>query len=170
MTPMDTGELRGPARPPARTASKCPCCARKAVRLTVGPGRTRRYRNVVLTLPADLLVPTCGRCKHLILTFESVPALEACLEATYRADLCQRAAAEIVRLGKSHSQRQVEGVIDLSQGYLSRLRAGDGVPSAALVSLLALLAAEPARLDELKRYWALPAEAKPCIGDEELRR
>ena len=48
-----------------------------------------------------------------------------------------------------------------TEGYLSRLRAGDGVPSASLVSLLALLSKEPARLDELARYWALPLAPEP---------
>jgi len=43
------------------------------------------------------------------------------------------------------------------------LLAGNGVPSAALVSLMALLAAEPARLEELKRYWALPV-TPPRVG------
>ena len=57
----------------------------------------------------------------------------------------------------------MDSLVDLSQGYLSRLLAGNGIPSAALVSLVALLAAEPARLEELKRYWALPV-TPPRVG------
>ena len=142
-------------------AGKCPCCGRHAVRPTAQPGRVCRYRNTALTLPADLLVPTCRRCKHLLLSFDSMPELAAALEATYRAELVQRAAAEITSLGQRLSQRKLEVAIDLSQGYLSRLRAGDGVPSAVLVSLLALLASEPSRLEELARYWALPLAPEP---------
>ena len=52
----------------------------------------------------------------------------------------------------------MDRLLDLSLGYLSRLQAGDGVPSASLVSLLALLGSDPSRLEELKRYWALPVE------------
>ena len=147
-----------------RNAVKCPCCGRPAVRPTAQPGRVCRYRNTALTLPADLLVPTCRRCKHLLLSFDSMPELAAALEATYRAELIQRAAAEITRLSRCLSQRKLEVAIDLSQGYLSRLRAGDGVPSAVLVSLLALLASEPARLEELARYWALPVAPVPQGG------
>ena len=55
----------------------------------------------------------------------------------------------------------MDRLLDLSQGYLSRLRAGDGVPSAILVSLLALLSKEPTRLEELARYWALPLAPEP---------
>lgn len=57
----------------------------------------------------------------------------------------------------------MDRLLDLSLGYLSRLQAGDGVPSALLVSLLALLGAEPTRLEELKRYWSLPVETPPSL-------
>jgi transcriptional regulator with XRE-family HTH domain len=97
----------------------------------------------------------------MLLSFESMPELAAALEATYRAELIQRAAAEITRLRRRLSQRKLEVALDLSQGYLSRLLAGNGVPSGPLVSLLALLGEEPARLEELKRYWALPVATPP---------
>ena len=148
--------------PRARTkATECPCCGRHAVRPTAQPGRVCRYRNTALTLPAGLLVPTCRRCKHRIFSFDSAPGLAAALEATYRAELVRRAAAAIRQLGRVCSQRKLESLTDLSQGYLSRLRAGDGVPSASLVSLLALLSAEPTRLEELARYWAMPLAPEP---------
>ncbi len=154
----------------ARTnAGKCPCCGRHAVRPTAQPGRVCRYRNTALMLPGDLLVPTCLRCKHRILSFDSAPELAPALEATYRAELIRRAAAAITQLGRVCSQRKLEGLADLSQGYLSRLRAGDGVPSASLVSLLALLSAEPSRLEELARYWALPLAPEPQASDRRQR-
>ena len=159
---LDNAALTSLAAPGVRTqASKCPCCGRHAVRPTVQPGRVCRYRNAALTLPANLPVPTCRRCKHRILSFESVPELAAALEATYRAELVRRAAAAIEQLGRVCSQRKLEVLADLSQGYLSRLRAGDGVPSASLVSLLALLCFDPTRLEELARYWALPLAPEP---------
>lgn len=156
-------DVPGTAAPQGREskAGKCPCCGRHAVRPVAQPGRVCRYRNAVLTLPADLQVPTCGRCKYMLLSFEAVPGLAATLEATYRAELTQRAAVEIRRLGRTYSQRHMQAVLDLSLGYLSRLQAGDGVPSALLVSLLALLGSDPSRLEELKRYWALPVQAPP---------
>ena len=134
------------------------------------PGRVRRYRNAALTLPADLLVPTCRRCRHQILSFEAIPELQVRLEATYRADLCERASVEIARLSRRYSQHRVEVALDLSHGYLSRLRAKDGVPSAALVSLLALLAEEPDRLIELDRYWSLPVDASTLPGEGTVPR
>ena len=150
--------------PPASArpkASKCPCCGHHTLRLTAKAHRVCRYRIVVVTLPAWLLVPTCSRCKHSILTFDLVPDLAATLEAAYRAELMHRASVEISHLGEFFSQRRLERDLDLSQGYLSRLRAGDGVPSAPLVSLMALLRADPRRLEELNTYWALPLPAEP---------
>ena len=167
---MSNAKSSEPARPAAATparrpapsqARKCPCCGHHALRLTREPGRACRYRHMYLTLPPELPVPTCHRCRHMVLTYESVPALDATLEETFRAELIHRASVEITRLGQFYSQRKIERAIDLSQGYLSRLRSGGSVPSVALVCLLALLAAEPSRLEELKGYWALPLEPPP---------
>ena len=176
MTHMDAPDRKGEPRlderngqaskvePSVRKATKCPCCGRDCVVPLAQPGRVRRYRNAALTLPADLLVPTCRRCRHQILSFETVPELHARLEATYRADLCDRAAVEIARLSRQYSQTRVEVALDLSHGYLSRLRARDGVPSAALVSLLALLAPEPSRLLELHPDWGPPGAVQSPPG------
>jgi transcriptional regulator with XRE-family HTH domain len=64
------------------------------------------------------------------------------------------------------SQRKLELLLGLSQGYLSRLRAGKGAPSPELVSHLALIAHDPkVRLLELERYWATLA-GLPVQEDE----
>ena len=97
----------------------------------------------------------------MVLTYESVPELDATLEATFRAELVHRASVEITHLAQFYSQRRIERELDLAQGYLSRLKGGDGVPSVALVCLLALLRQGPSRLEELRGYWALPLEPLP---------
>lgn len=151
-----------PGRRSARTpAARCPCCGQKALRPARQPGRACQYRNLCLLLPSELSVPTCRVCKHMVLTYEAVPELAATLKRVFRAELVHRAAAEITQLGLLGSQRKLELALDLAQGYLCRLRTGHGVPSVALVSLLALLRAEPSRLEELRRYWALPLEPPP---------
>lgn len=54
------------------------------------------------------------------------------------------------------SQRQLELVLGLSQGYLSRLLSGRGKPSTPLVLLLDLLSLSPKQtLREVRRFWAL---------------
>ena len=52
----------------------------------------------------------------------------------------------------------MDSLLNLSQGYLSRLKAGAGIPGAPLVSLLALLAAHPQLLSELEDYWTMPPD------------
>jgi len=141
---------------PPPKAERCPCCGYPAVIPSARPGRVVRYRNTALTLPADLRLPACRRCKYEPLGLDTLPS--GLLESLYRANLCQRVAVAIARLQGFKSQRRTELLMNLSQGYLSRLKAGDGIPGAPLVSLLALLAAHPQLLDELEDYWTLPPE------------
>ncbi len=137
-------------------AQRCPCCGDAAVIPSARPGRVVRYRNAALTLPADLRLPTCRRCKYELLGLDSLsPEL---LESLYRDDLCRRVAIAIARMQGVRSQRRTELLLNLSQGYLSRLRAGGGVPGAPLVSLLALLAAHPQLITELEDYWTMPPD------------
>ena len=137
-------------------AQLCPCCGYAAVIPSARPGRVVRYRNAVLTLPADLRLPACRRCKYEPLGLDTLPP--ELRESLYRDQLRQRVALAIARLQGCRSQRRTELLLNLSQGYLSRLSAGKGVPGAPLVSLLALLAAHPQLLSELETYWAMPPE------------
>ena len=123
---------------------------------TCRPGRVLRYRNTALTLPADLPRPSCKRCKYEDLSLATLPSELA--ESLYRDSLRERAQRAIARLRPHRSQKRIELLINLSQGYLSRLGADDGSPSAPLVSLLALLAAHPELLGELEAFWTLLPE------------
>ncbi len=133
---------------------RCPCCGYASVHPVARPGRVVRYRNAALTLPAELRLPACRRCKYEPLGLGALPA--ELLESLYRDNLRQRVALAVARVQGYLPQRRTELLLGLSQGYLSRLRAGDGVPGAPLVSLLALLAAHPQLLAELEAYWTLP--------------
>ena len=133
---------------------RCPCCGYASVHPLARPGRVVRYRNAALTLPAELCLPACRRCKYEPFGLDAVPA--ELLESLYRADLRQRVALAVARVQRYLPQRRIELLLGLSQGYLSRLRAGDGVPGAPLVSLLALLATHPQLIGELEAYWTLP--------------
>lgn len=135
-------------------ATRCPCCGYGALVPCARAGRVVRYRNTALTLPAALRLLACRRCKYQPLGLDTLPP--ALLETLYQASLRQRVAVALDRLQSHRPQRRIELLINLSQGYLSRLKAGDGAPGAPLVSLLALLAAHPQLIAELERYWTLP--------------
>lgn len=135
---------------------RCVKCKRLAVRGVCRPGRTVGYRNLgALPVPPDFPIPTCSRC------FAEYPPLadllERILRPSYLAELRRRAALSIPLVCCSQiSQRKLELLLGMSQGYLSRLKAEAGTPSAALVSLLHLLAIDPNLLRELQRFWLLP--------------
>lgn len=91
-----------------------------------------------------------------------------------RQALRQQVREALERLLPFISQRRLEALLDLSPGYLSRLRhseqaaqrgkSGVATPSATLVCTLVLLAADPqVRLQELRQFWArlLPPRSDP---------
>lgn len=123
-----------------------------------GKGRTTRFRHIpAMAIPDSLLVPTCGRCLAEYLVESELLAKE--LQAAYLRTLRIRARDALHRLTEHTSQRWLEWHLGLSQGYLCRIQAGAGNPSAELVSHLALLCQDPVtRLAELERFWLLPED------------
>jgi len=122
------------------------------------PGRTRPYRNMrALPIPEDFPLPTCIKCRTEVLDKETHAKLAPLLLEEYRSALRRRIRRIIDALTGHTSQRKLELLLGLSQGYLSRLRSGSGNPSPELVSHLALIAKDPSvRLLELQRYWEEP--------------
>lgn len=120
------------------------------------PGRTLHFRNIrALAVPEDIPIPTCTRCHAEYIDPGTAARLESALLKTYREELNYRVRQAIDAVTRYISQRKLELLLGLSQGYLSRLRAGHGNPSPELVSHLALLAHDaPSRLKELQDYWA----------------
>lgn len=149
-------------------ARECPKCGAKKVRRRARPGRTTPFRNMqALAVPEDFGIPTCGRCHHEFLDDETSAALQPLLQAAYQRALQRRVRQAIDAVTRYTSQRRLEQLLGLSQGYLSRLRAGAGTPSPELVSNLALIARDPpTRLRELERYWGEPdGDLPPLYGE-----
>jgi hypothetical protein len=143
-------------------STRCPHCRAKAVRGRPGAGRTTVYKTLpCLPLPSELLIPTCSRCRTLFLpTNQKTGAL---LHLLYVAELRQRTQLAISTLRDVRSLRKLERLLGVSQGYLSKLRAGTSTPSPELTLLLGLLASNPKPL--LRRadaFWALPADG--CLN------
>ena len=109
-----------------------------------------------MLVPGHIEIPTCGRCRAEFVDGETATELEPELSAAYTSELQSRARTAIDKICLFISQRQLELLIGLSQGYLSRLRSGQGTPSPPLVAQLASLAIDPERrLAEIKRFWAV---------------
>jgi hypothetical protein len=110
-------------------------------------------------------LPSCFRCKAEFLDKPAREALAPLLGSLYAAELRRRIQSAIVALSPFVSQRRMEHLAGLSAGYLSRLKAGAGTPSPALVLLLQQLALDPvSRLREMERIWGEPIPFVPPEG------
>ena len=139
-------------------AFPCVRCGSRQVTLRQRSGRTYSYRVFpALTVPTNVGIPTCGRCHAEYIDEQTASALEADLAAEYKQELSRRAQRAIADLAPHAAQAAMERLVDLSQGYLSRIHGGHGTPSAQLVVLLALLAQDPSLLEWVSRYWAGPS-------------
>jgi hypothetical protein len=129
-------------------------------------GRTSPYRMLAgFTIPPEFPVPTCDHCGAIYLDEQTSAELYQVMHAAFLKELRRRGQQAIGEICKHVSQRRLEFLLGLSAGYLSRLRAGGGNPSSALVALLTLLARDPdTRLRELGWIWR---DLKP--GEHEER-
>ena len=145
---------------------KCIRCGARAVKPRTGKGRTTRYRTMpFLRIPDAALIPTCARCGSEYLDEKTCEELSPQLHNVYLACLRTRVRLAIDILSRHIPQRRLERLLGLSQGYLSRLRAGAGNPSPELVSHLALLCHDaPRSLSRLQRFWTLPDDEWPPEG------
>ena len=144
---------------------RCLRCNSVSVRPRKGVGRTRHYRVLAkLPIPDAFEIPTCQRCGAVYSDASMERALDQVLAAVYLDSLQTLAKESLRKLTERNaetkrcfiSQRQLELVLGLSQGYLSRLLSGRGKPSTPLVLLLDLLSLSPKQtLREVRRFWAL---------------
>lgn len=136
--------------------AKCLQCGARGVRPQRRSGRLHRFRNTNLYIPSSLELSTCRRCGRQVHSQEENQALLKVLSAEYQTQLSERAIQALASLRSHINKRRLEILVDLSQGYLSKVSASAQAPSAVLVSLLVLLAADPKRLLELEHYWLMP--------------
>lgn len=135
----------------------CLRCCSQTVRSHAKPGRTARWLILPAVAVPALEISSCSRCGCEYPTPEQRANLDRELTASGRAILRKSAADAIRALSPAISQRRLELLLGLSQGYLSRLlgsrRTRTHTPSPTLVALLALLASEPTLLRWIERYW-----------------
>ena len=138
-------------------AFPCVRCGARRVTLRQRPGRTYSYRVFpALVVPTNVGITTCGRCHAEYIDEQTAAQVESVLAAEYKKELSRRAKQAIAELAPHMGQAATERLLDISQGYLSRIHGGHGTPSPQLVVLLALLAHDPSLLEWVSRYWAEP--------------
>lgn len=124
-------------------------------------GRSVRFRNTVLSVPSDLMVPTCKRCGAVHYERASQGVRQR-LQQLYDQQLLLRIRPLIGEACEALgvSQRGLEKLLNLSAGYLSRLRGGHGLPSVALLNALWLLRHQPELKAQLDHFWDSPVKAE----------
>ena len=143
-----------------RREFRCAECGEGTVRALAKVGRRTRHKTMVLEVPADLEIPTCDRCGAEWYDDTTARTVDEALEGIYRRELRERVRTAIDALAEHVSQREMERMLGLSHGYLSKLRNGACDPSPELVGNLALLAHDPKRrLRELEEFWGTADDA-----------
>lgn len=131
---------------------ECPVCGKKALARRKGPGRTMKHRNMLVPVPDDFELPECSSCGARPLDWRTAERLDPLLEDAYQSRLASMAEADVASLAELRPLYEWERLLNLSAGYLSKLR-GAKKPSAQLAALLRLLVNHPERRHELESLW-----------------
>lgn len=127
---------------------ECPACGEEVDVRPSGP-RTLAYRNIEALEVPSVDLPICSQCGEEWLDKEATERLHEALEAAYASALHDRAEWALGRLQCAIQQRDLERLLGLSGGYLSKLKAGKKT-SGPLTAVLLLLATDTRRIDELR--------------------
>lgn len=138
----------------------CARCEVGEVRPVSQAGRRWNYRTIPdLQLASGIEIPTCSHCGERWINSTRRKALESALEAEFKETVFQKASRAIEALRGMHRQRNVERLLGLSGGYLSKIVGRDRDPSPTLTAALMLLSANAERFEELRELWSTqPAE------------
>ena len=146
----------------------CAECGERAVAPRAVGGRTSPWKHFPsLPVSADLEIPTCSKCGAEWIDRKTAEKIDAALARAAGERLSNVARHAIEVLGDSFNQRDLERDLGLSAGYLSKVKHGKETPSASLVALLTLLAARPARLEQVTRVWET-GELPPRLVDTSI--
>lgn len=142
----------------------CAVCSKKTLGLRAGPGRTILHRNTMVPVPDDFELPECSNCGSRPIPWKLAKQLAPRLDEAWAALMRARVSADIEALGQVRPLYEWERLLNLSGGYLSKLK-GEKTPSAPLVALLRLLANQTDRADEVEALWA----GRPTVTHSEAR-
>jgi hypothetical protein len=134
----------------------CPACGVGNVSLQPVIGRKFRHHMIPdLELPPGLVLPTCDHCHELWLgDDERLAAFQNALDAAFAKSRDERISASLDRLRRDKvRQWDLEPLLGLSSGYLSKLKKRKKQARASLVSALMLLGIDTSRVEELRRLW-----------------
>ncbi len=135
--------------------TSCPACGAGKVAPRSADGVRFGYKNVPdLRAGPDLRVPTCDRCGEIFVGEEVAKQIDQHMERRYAELVVAKTQLAINRLTPTEvSRRDLERLVGVSAGYLSKLAHEAREPSSPIASVLMLLAEDPARVEELRHLW-----------------
>ncbi|WP_434299352.1 hypothetical protein [Corallococcus exiguus] len=151
------------------TTFKCPSCNKGEVREVAQPGRRTHFRNIPdLEIPAHVAIPTCSNpeCGEEWINHATAKRIDAAMAEVYQSVVASKVEDAIGKLKPVIPQRDLERLLGLSGGYISKVKSGKET-SAPLVSTLMMLAVSPwQRVEELRGLWRTKPreEARPTLA------
>jgi hypothetical protein len=108
-----------------------------------------------LEIPAHFAIPTCDRCDAEILGDAELVTLDSVMKSAYAQALSSKSEQSIRDLQGEVHQRELERLIGVSAGYVSKLKHAQAEPGGPITALLMLLADEPRLIERLRELWAM---------------
>ena len=149
----------------------CPECGIGEVLPLADAQQTWPHRTIPdLRLPDSVRIPTCNHCGEQWIDDVTSRQISDAAERAFKDALQRKAETAIEALQSAgHSQRALERLLGVSQGYLSKLAGADRDPSPPLVAILMLLAEAPIRVARLREMWRVQAPAMLTSSVRSLR-
>lgn len=124
----------------------CFTCGEGTIALRNARGLRVPYKDErEVPIEVDVEVHLCDRCGEMLLDEDAALRLDAVQESTYRRLRVRRAAEAVegICAALDVTQRELERLIGVSDGYVSKLLHGRRVPDATTLRLLHLIHADP---------------------------
>lgn len=140
----------------------CPACDVGHLHPVAKAGRRMPLKQIPdLEIPANVAMPTCDRCGAEILGDPELAALAEVMSAAYVQALSAKCEDAIRELAGAIHQRELERLIGVSAGYISKLKHAQSEPRGPLTALLMLLADDTRLVDRLRGLWSVQG-ARPA--------
>ncbi len=134
----------------------CPACDVGHLHPVAKAGRRMPLKQIPdLEIPPDVAMPTCDRCGAEILGDPELAALDTAMNGAYVQALSAKSEEAIRELAGAIPQRELERLIGVSAGYVSKLKHAQAEPRGPLTALLMLLADDTRLIDRLRGLWSM---------------
>ena len=146
---------------------RCPSCGEGTIAVRNAKGRTMPYKDAQAVVLPGVRVPMCDHCDEMMLDSHSARALDVALQKGYetqrRAEQASEIEAILVQLG--FQQKDLEALLGLSGGYVSKMLRDEKGPSPVLYRFLHVLRTHPREtVQAVSEVVTVPARVRELVG------